>query len=70
MTQKLILNDLTLDEINTVLIALQELSAKICNPLSDKIRRQATAQLESGEPKPRTINHSITEGVDTVDKLS
>lgn len=38
---------LTLEEINVVMAALQELPAKICNPLSNKIREQAVAQIEA-----------------------
>lgn len=45
------LNELTLDEVNAILAALQELPGKICNPLSAKIREQATAQLPK-EPAP------------------
>lgn len=37
---------LTLEEINVAMTALQELPAKICNPLSNKIREQAVAQIE------------------------
>jgi hypothetical protein len=40
--------ELTVEEINNVLAGLQELSAKICNPLSVKIQKQANEQL----PKP------------------
>lgn len=45
------LNELTIDEVNAILAALQELPGKICNPLSAKIREQATAQLPK-EPAP------------------
>jgi hypothetical protein len=37
--------EITLEEINMVLAALQELPAKLCNPLSEKIRTQAQAQI-------------------------
>lgn len=36
---------LTLEEANVVLAALQELPGKICNPLSESIKTQAQAQL-------------------------
>lgn len=36
---------LTVEEINHVLFALQEIAAKIANPLSTKIREQAESQL-------------------------
>lgn len=39
------LNDLSVDEVNAILAGLQELPAKIANPLSQKIREQAEAQL-------------------------
>lgn len=63
------LNELSLDEINAILVALQELPGKICNPLSAKIREQATAQLPQEQPQGQTINKSLSEGVDTADKL-
>lgn len=37
---------ITMQEANAVLAALQELPAKICNPLSQKITEQAQAQIE------------------------
>ena len=37
--------EINLEETNTVLAALQELPAKICNPLSEKIKTQAQAQI-------------------------
>ncbi len=40
--------ELTIQEINNILSGLQELSAKICNPLTVKIQKQANDQL----PKP------------------
>jgi hypothetical protein len=36
---------LTIEEANTILEGLQELPAKICNPLSNKIKQQAQEQL-------------------------
>ena len=36
---------LTVEQINHILAALQELPAKICNPLSLLIKQQAEAQL-------------------------
>jgi hypothetical protein len=38
--------DLTLDDVNNLLIALQEVPAKVCNPLSEKIRSQVTGQIK------------------------
>ena len=37
---------ITMQEANVILSALQELPAKICNPLSQKITEQAQAQSE------------------------
>jgi hypothetical protein len=37
---------LTLEETNIILAALQEIPAKLCNPVSDKIKSQAQAQIE------------------------
>lgn len=42
---------LNLEEANAILAALQELPAKVCNPLSEKIKQQATAQLAAAEQK-------------------
>lgn len=38
--------ELNLNEANAVLAALQELPAKVCNPLSEKITTQAKAQIQ------------------------
>jgi hypothetical protein len=37
--------EINLEETNMVLAALQELPAKLCNPLSEKIKSQAQAQI-------------------------
>jgi hypothetical protein len=42
---KITLSDLTVEEVNIVLAALQEIPAKLCNPLSEKLRKQAEDQL-------------------------
>ena len=44
------LTDLSVDEINAILAGLQELPGKICNPMTQKIREQAEAQLPKQEP--------------------
>ena len=36
---------LNLEEANIILAALQELPAKVCNPLSEKIKAQAQEQI-------------------------
>jgi hypothetical protein len=47
--------ELTIEEINNILSGLQELSAKICNPLTVKIQKQANEQL----PKTETPQEEI-----------
>ena len=37
--------ELNLEETNIILAALQEVPAKVCNPLSDKIKAQAQTQI-------------------------
>jgi hypothetical protein len=47
--------ELNLEETNAVLAALQELPGKICNPLSEKIKSQAQAQIaamQAAEQEP------------------
>lgn len=41
--------ELTIEETNIVLAALQELPAKLCNPMSQKIQQQAQPQLPKQE---------------------
>ena len=52
--------ELTIEEINNVLAGLQELTAKICNPLTVKIQKQANEQL----PKPETTTGNTEKVVD------
>lgn len=47
---RITLSDLTVEEVNVILAALQEIPAKLCNPLSDKVRKQAEDQLPKQEP--------------------
>ena len=47
---KITLSNLSIDEVNAILAGLQELPGKICNPMSQKIREQAEAQLPKQEP--------------------
>jgi len=49
---KFTLNDLSVDEVNAILASLQELPAKIANPLSQKVREQAEAQLPKQDSAP------------------
>ena len=73
MEQTLItLKDLSVDEINAILIALQELPGKICNPLSKKIQQQVLPQIQptqTNEFGGQIINKSIDESIATVDKV-
>ena len=47
--------ELTVDEANAILAALQELPAKICNPLSEKLKQQAAPQIAAAAAaKPDT----------------
>lgn len=46
---KITLSDLSIEEVNSILAGLQEIPAKICNPLSQKIRAQAEGQLPQQE---------------------
>jgi len=41
--------NLTVNEANTILMALQEMPAKIANPLTAKIQQQAQPQLPKAE---------------------
>lgn len=52
---KFTLNDLSVEEVNTILAALQEVPAKFSNPLSMKIRQQAEAQLPKREDEPSEV---------------
>jgi hypothetical protein len=56
--------ELTEDEANVILAGLQELPAKVCNPLSQKLIEQAKQQMPG-----RTINQNIDESVQTTEQL-
>jgi hypothetical protein len=60
--------ELTEDEANVILSGLQELPAKVCNPLSQKLVEQAKAQVNP--PTGRVIEHSVDENVKTAEELS
>ena len=53
---KFTLNNLSVDEVNAILAGLQELPAKIANPLSQKIREQAEAQLPKQDSAPEAAS--------------
>lgn len=42
---KLSLTNLSVEEVNAILLAIQELPGRICNPLSAKIKAEAEAQI-------------------------
>ena len=55
--------ELSLEEANSILLALQELHGKICNPLRDKIRKKAQAQIAAAQAanqdqQPEAANHA------------
>lgn len=52
---RITLSDLSIDEVNAILAGLQELPGKICNPISQKIRQQAEAQLPKQEPSMQDL---------------
>lgn len=43
---KLNITNLTVEEVNNILAGLQELPAKICNPLTKKIVQESQEQIE------------------------
>lgn len=51
MTQQITFtfSDITVDEANQILAGLQELPAKIANPLTQKLQQQAAQQLPVAE---------------------
>ena len=53
--------NLTLEDANAILAALQELPAKICNPLSDKIKTQAQAQIAAMQPASEAVAKTANE---------
>lgn len=42
--------EFTLEEANAILVALQELPAKVSNPVSEKLKAQAQPQLAALQP--------------------
>jgi len=59
--------ELTEDEANLVLQGLQELPAKICNPLSKKIVEQAQSQMT--EEGGKVIQHTIEDNLGAHEQL-
>ncbi len=44
--------ELNLEEANVILAALQEIPAKLCNPISEKIKAQAQEQIAAMQIPP------------------
>jgi hypothetical protein len=44
--------DITIQEANAILAGLQELPAKVCNPLTQKLQQQAQQQLQPPAEAP------------------
>ena len=53
--------ELTLEEANLVLASLQELPAKLCNPLSEKIKAQAQSQIAEMQAAEQQVAEPVTE---------
>ena len=56
--------ELNLEETNVILAALQEIPAKICNPISEKIKTQAQEQinaLQADQPAIEKIAAELVE---------
>jgi hypothetical protein len=55
--------ELNLEEANIILAALQEIPAKICNPISEKIKAQAQEQINAMQPAeaPAAANEAAAE---------
>jgi len=62
-TKQTISINVTKEELGILLIALQEIPAKICNPLSEKLKIQAQEQLG------KTIEHKINENINIDEKF-
>ena len=54
---------LTEEEANIILMALQEVPAKLCNPLSNKLREQAQAQVAQQGKVPRDLHVDLASNV-------
>ena len=53
--------EINLEETNIILAALQELPAKICNPLSEKIKAQAQSQIAEMQAAEQQVAEPVTE---------
>lgn len=58
--------ELNLEEANVILAALQELPGKICNPLSEKIKTQAQAQIAAMQAAAQEAEAAAAKEADAV----
>jgi hypothetical protein len=71
VTENTILNlELEVQDINLVLLALQELPAKVSNPLTKKIVEFIAPQLDSTEQKPGNINVNLSSGASIIESFN
>ena len=60
---KITIKDLSVDEVNLILNAIQELPAKIANPMTEKIRNQALQQVAEYERQQKAAQETVKETV-------
>lgn len=58
---KITIKDLSVDEVNFILGAIQELPAKIANPMTEKIRTQALQQVAQHEQQQKAAQEKVQE---------
>lgn len=58
---KITIKDLSVDEVNLILNAIQELPAKIANPMTEKIRTQALQQVAEYERQQKAAQEKVQE---------
>lgn len=58
---KITIKDLSVEEVNLILNAIQELPAKIANPLTEKIRTMALQQVAEYERQQKAAQEKVQE---------
>lgn len=58
---KITIKDLSVEEVNLILNAIQELPAKIANPLTEKIRTMALQQVAEYERLQKAAQEKVQE---------
>lgn len=58
---KITLKDLSVEEVNYILACLQELPAKVANPLTEKIRTMALQQVAEYERQQKAAQEKVEE---------